>query len=152
MKFIKKKYILWAGLAILLAAGGYAYYEFMRGNPHLKNAKADYTFEVVEIMNVFEQDAALANKKFMDKIIAVTGKVSKTDSNGNPAIIFMQHPDKMSSIKCSMDSIYKNDYKNIQPGTTVTIKGICAGGEVLDFGLGTDVTLKRCAVENKILH
>ncbi len=147
MKAIKNKYIIWAGLAILLAAGGYAYYEFMRGNPHLKNAKADYTFEAVEIMNVFEQDTALANKKFMDKVIAVTGKVSKTDSNGNPVIIFMQHPEKMSSVKCSMDSVYANEYKNISSGAVVTIKGICAGGEVLDFGLGTDVSLKRCVLE-----
>jgi hypothetical protein len=51
----------------------------------------------------------------------------------------------MSSVRCSVDSLYTADAAALSTGKTVKVKGVCSGFTA-DELLGSDVTLVRCAI------
>ena len=143
-----KKIILLILILIIAAGGFYAYKEYHRTNKDLKNSKADFTTGATSLIASFEKDTASASKRYVDKIIAVSGNVKSVDTNGNPVVIALGETGQMSSVQCSMDSTYAVEYKAIKEGDHLTIKGICTGGRTEEL-FGTDVILNRCVVENK---
>jgi uncharacterized lipoprotein NlpE involved in copper resistance len=142
---MKRKIIL--GLLIVAVVGIYiGYRKYHEKNDDLSGKKADASLNASTLIAAFAADTASANRQYMDKVIAVAGKVTKIDADGNPVVIFLGADGQMSTVKCSMDSTYADEYKNISEGTQVKLKGICTGGQTEDL-FGTDVTLKRCVVE-----
>ena len=135
-------------LIILLVTGiavWYAYTEYNRSSPNLKEAKADYSVTVPALLSAFEQDSAAANKQYTGKIIAVSGTVKKLERESNPVIVFLGDAAKMSSVQCSMDSTDAEQYKSLQNGATATLKGMVTGFRT-DPLFGTDVILNRCVI------
>lgn len=141
-----KRYVIATAIILFFAAVSFGLYEFFRQNAHIKDEKPGVVITAVDLVNQFEKDTAAANKNFSGKLVLAGGIVSKIDNSSTPAVIFLQAAKQMSSVKCFMDSIYKAEYKSVKVGDSINIKGICIGGEILDFGLGTDVTLKRCVL------
>ena len=141
-----KKLILFILLLVIGFIAWYGYHEFSRRNKDLKSAQAAMIVDAPSLITAFEKDSSSANKKYTDKVIAVTGNVKKIDKDGNPVIIFLGPEGQMSSVKCSMDSTHAADYNTIKPGTNVKIKGRCTGGQTEDL-FGTDVTLNYCVIE-----
>ena len=144
-----KKTILLIVFILVVVVGWYAYHEFNRKNKDLTYSVADFQFNVDKLIHEFEKDALAANKTYTNKIIEVNGLLQKIDGEGNPVIFFLVGNEKMSTIKCSMDSSYVKDYKQIKPGNKITVKGVCTGGENQDF-FGTDVTLNYCVINNNL--
>ena len=142
-----KKIILLVLVIVIAAVGFYAYKEFNRTNKDLKNVKADFTMEAPALIASFEKDSSSA-KKYVDKLIAVSGNVKTIDAQGNPVVIALGEPGQMSSVQCSMDSTYAAEYKAIKEGDHLTIKGMCTGGRTEEL-FGTDVILNRCVLENR---
>jgi uncharacterized protein (UPF0333 family) len=143
-----KKIILLVIVFIVAAGGFYAYNEYHRTNKDLKNSSPDFTTDAVSLIASFEKDTATASKKYVDKIIAVSGNVKTIDTNGNPIVITLGDTGQMSSVQCSMDSTHADEYKPIKEGDQLTLKGICTGGRTEEL-FGTDVILNRCVIENK---
>ena len=142
-----RRILLLIVLIIIAFLAWYSFKEYNRTNKDLKAQTADVTINAPDLISAFEKDSSKANKTYIDKIVAVTGNVKKIDADGNPVIIFLSNENQMSSVKCSMDSTHASDYKAIKPGTTITIKGKCTGGQTDDL-FGTDVTLNFCVLEN----
>ncbi len=143
-----KKIILFAVLAVLAAGGFYAYNEYSRTNKDLKKVRAAYATTSTSLVASFEKDSAAFNKKYIDKVIAVSGNVKSIDKDGNPIVIALGEAGQMSSVQCSMDSAYVREYAAIKEGDRLTIKGMCTGGRTEDL-FGTDVILNRGVLENK---
>jgi len=143
-----KKIILLVLVIVIAAAGLYAYKEYNRTNKDLKNSKAQITTDAPSLIAAFEKDSSSANKKYIDKLIAVSGSVKSIDRDGNPVVIALGESGQMSSVQCSMDSVYASEYKSIKEGDHLTIKGMCTGGRTEDL-FGTDVILNRCVLENE---
>jgi hypothetical protein len=141
---MKKIILLLAGVILVIAAW-FIYSEYNRENADLRSTKPDFSMESGELIAAFEKDSASANKKYVDKVVAVSGNVKSIDANGNPVVIALGNPGEMSSVLCSMDSTHARDYKNIREGEKVSIKGMCNGGETQEL-FGTDVKLNRCVV------
>ncbi|GAC1427058.1 MAG: hypothetical protein NVSMB67_30450 [Flavisolibacter sp.] len=142
-----KKIILVIVFILVAVVGWYVYHEFNRKNKDLTYSVADFQFSADQLIHEFEKDAVAANKTYINKIVAVNGLLQKIDAEGNPVIFFLVGNEKMSSIKCSMDSSYLKDYKQIKPGIKITVKGVCTGGDKQDF-FGTDITLNYCVIDN----
>lgn len=143
------KRIIFLVLFLIVAFfGWYAYTEYNRKNVDLLNKKADVITSATALIAAFEKDTASANKKYVDKIIEVSGTVKSIDTNGNPVVIALGEKGKMSSVQCSMDSTHASGYTSIKEGEIHTVKGICAGGKTEDL-FGTDVFLNRCIMVNK---
>jgi len=77
-----------------------------------------------QLFDAFAQNEALANVEYLDKVMEVTGKVSEIGVNlDKKPIIMLETNDMLFGIRCTMaDSLLA-----IEPGSTVTIKGICTG-------------------------
>jgi len=143
-----KKTILLLVLVIIGAMGFYIYKEYNRTNRDLKDIKADINTNTASLIAAFEKDSSSANKQFIDKIVEVSGTVKSIDTNGNPVVIALGESGQMSSVQCSMDSTYVNEYKSVKEGDQLTLKGVCIGGETQEI-FGTDVKLNRCVLETK---
>lgn len=143
-----KKIILLVLVIVMAAVGFYAYREYNRTNKDLKNVTADFTMDAAALIASFEKDSSSANKKYVDRLIAVSGHVKAIDAQGNPVVIALGESGQMSSVQCSMDSAYAKDYKTIKEGDALTVKGMCTGGRTEEL-FGTDVILNRCVIENK---
>lgn len=142
-----KRTILLIILLIVVAGGIYAWREYNRKNPDLKQAKADYSVHAETLIKEFETDKPASDKKYIGKNIEVSGNIKKIDDETNPVVFFLGSEDEMSSVQCSMDSTHATDYNKLQKGATVTLKGVVNGAES-DELLGTDVKLNRCVVVN----
>jgi len=143
-----KKTILLLVLVIIGAMGFYIYKEYNRTNRDLKDIKADINTNTASLIAAFEKDSSSANKQFIDKIVEVSGTVKSIDTNGNPVVIALGESGQMSSVQCSMDSTYVNEYKSVKEGDQLILKGVCIGGETQEI-FGTDVKLNRCVLETK---
>ncbi len=111
-----------------------------------ENVKADYTIGAAELIKEFTANDTATNKKYSDKMLAVTGNTSAVE------IL----PDSTSTIKFedstgsyAIFSLEKNQFdkvKTIKQGDAVSLKGVCSGSIFSEI-LGTSViTFKRATL------
>jgi hypothetical protein len=145
----KKLKIVLAIVAVLMLGGGfYAYSEFTRKVKDLTHVKAGVHMDAAGLITAFETNEARGNEQYLDKIIAVKGKVKTVEKNGNGYFtVILGDENSMSSVRCSMDSVHQQDVAALSAGTVITMKGACTGFNK-DELLGSDVILNRCVVEN----
>jgi hypothetical protein len=134
-------------LIIIVAALLYLYKEYNRTNKDTAGLTPDYTVPASSIIKEFETDESLAGRKYTDKIILAHGFIKDLlkDDRGFYSVM-LGDTTSMSSVKCSMDSIYNEMALTLQKGTYATVKGVCAGFNA-DELLGSDVILVRCVID-----
>jgi hypothetical protein len=152
MKRKTVKIIIGLVLGGLIGGGIYAYTEFTRKVKDLSHVKAGVHLDAAQLVGAFEENEAAGNTRFLDKIVAVKGKVKTVEKNDNGYYTVVLGDDQsMSSVRCSMDSVHQQDAVALSAGTVVTMKGACTGFNK-DELLGSDVILNRCVVENQKLN
>lgn len=127
---IWKKIII--GIGIVAVCGAIVGY-MMWNKPHVKvEDMKGVTVSTEELAGDFAKDEAAANKKYLDKVIVVSGKVSEVQENqdGFQAITLS------NDIQCTM----REKTTTTTAGSTVTIKGFCNGADL--FG----VVLSDCII------
>ena len=133
-------------IILAIAFGGwYAYKEYNRTNVDLADVKPEASLSAADLIRSFESDSASANKKYLGKILAVSGQVKSIERDGNSATVILGDKGSMSSVRCSMDTTHIQEIASLKEGQGITIKGNCTGFNQ-DELLGSDVILNRCAV------
>ena len=133
----------------IISGAWFGYGEFSRKVKDLKNAHAQVNIPSGDLISEYEKDEIEANKKFLDKIIAVSGTVKTIDKNEQGYYtIVLGEVSSMSSVRCSMDSSHIKDIAGLNEGSNIVIKGACTGFNA-DELLGSDVILNRCVIEKK---
>lgn len=146
---MKKKRIILSIIVFAVIGGGwYAYREYNRKVKDLSNVKAAVQFNATELIAAFEKDETKSNALYLDKIVAVQGVVKMVEKSdiGHYSVILGEQG-SMSSVRCSMDSVYQHKAAALVSGTFIKIKGACTGFNT-DELLGSDVILNRCVIEN----
>lgn len=146
---MKKKSILLCFIAVAIIGGAwFGYNEYNRKVKDLADVKAQVTVQTNELITAFEKDEKAANTQYLDKIIAVHGKVRsiEKDDHGYYSIV-LGDSSSMSSVRCSMDSVHVKEVSSIKEGIEVIVKGACTGFNA-DELLGSDVILNRCVLES----
>jgi hypothetical protein len=141
---MKKKKIIFAVIAILLLGGGwYGYSEYTRKVKDLTKVKAGVHINAPDLIAAFEKNEGEANRLYLDKIIAVKGRVKEVEKSdmGSYSIV-LGDEESMSSVRCSIDLSYLREVEGIKTGTVVVMKGSCTGFNE-DEMLGSDVILNR---------
>ena len=142
-----KKIFLFSIFGFALAAGIYGYKEYHRKPMNLAYVKANVEMTTSTLIDAFETNEQEANAKYLDKIIAVQGRVKAVEKNDNGFYtVILGEESNMSSVRCSMDSLQNEKVTRIAPGSLVTFKGACTGFNA-DELLGSDVILNRCVLE-----
>ena len=146
----KRRLLLTIAVILVIAVigvGSYAYYEFNRKNQDLKNVTPDITITTAELMKEFTANFKAADSLYKNKVVELTGVITKVDSTEMPLIVFFGEKNSMSSIQCSMDPEHHKTYKSIVTGTTTRLKGIYIGAISQDI-FGIDIKLNRCVIIN----
>ncbi|MFN7118494.1 MAG: OB-fold protein [Saprospiraceae bacterium] len=129
--------ILIALIAVLGLAIGI--YQYNKPHKNMQRATADLTITAPELMAAFNSDENAANAKYLDKVVAVSGKVLAVNTNEGVTVVSLDAADDLGAISCELDRFSKQNRTNFSPGEQLTIKGICSGKTI-------DVVLVQCVL------
>lgn len=141
-----EKRIKYGGFLLLLVMAGLAIYGYLyhlSGQPPLLIKEADISIAARDLVNVFDSNEALSDRKYLYKILSVRGIIKKIRKNeqGNYTVYLLgSNPDTSSSVSCSLDSLYNHYSLSIKAGDSLTIRGDCVGHLF-------DVNLVQCIIE-----
>jgi hypothetical protein len=158
---MKKKKILKIAAIIIIAGlvigGGIGLYMFNMPQRNVQTAKVDYTLTGSQIVTEYLAEKEAANKKYLSgdgnsKILLITGTVNKIsdDFNGQKVILLKETGDK-AGVSASFTAETSHNADDLQPGSTVTIKGVIRSGASYDSDLELyeNVILEKCDVVKK---
>lgn len=131
------------GLLILGTIGVFIVYK-MYHKPHVNVAKgtADITISATKIFEDFSSDEPVANSKYLEKIIEVTGLITDMKIDKEKGIITLQTADDFGSVQCHLSKVATKNMSMLKLGQMITAKGICTGFLM-------DVILVKCEISNK---
>jgi hypothetical protein len=150
--FLKKyrKPLLLTLIPVLAAGVWLGIQEYNRTAADLTKVKPDVTITAVALIRDYEMNDSLADRKYLGRIVELRDRVKNTeaDETGN-YIIVLGEAENPSSVRCRMDTLYREQASAIQPGSSITIRGECTGykkNEMMGINLGSDVELVRCVI------
>src|SRR5690349_2960801 len=122
-----KRYIVFLLVIALLAFIGWKGCQYFYKAPQsLSKQEATATLSATELIKAFESDSSKANQAYLGKVIAVEGTIKSIEQEEGVTIILGEEG-SMSSVRCSMDTTQKKDWKEVSKGKKVLIKGNCTG-------------------------
>jgi uncharacterized protein (DUF1330 family) len=140
-----KRLFLYGIFFAALVAAIVGFYLWNKPAVDVANAEAIQT-TAVDLYKSFILDSVMANKKYGQKILAVSGTVSRISSNQqNQAVVLLKTESDGAFVNCTMEE--KNSA--IKENSSISIKGICMGlgqGDA-DLGIPGDLYLTRCYPE-----
>lgn len=111
-----------------------------------KNRKASYTVSAFDFLKEFERNDSAANKKYTDKIITLSGKVSAAEAADTTVNIKFIDPASASYVIFAFQEQHLPEAKALKVGDSVAIKGSCSGSiysEILETRV---ISFKRAAL------
>lgn len=137
------KRIATGALIILLAGAGIYWYVATEKFSDTKEQEAAFSVNAAGFINEFALDINAANAKYAEKIIAVTGIVSATETADTTINIKMTDPATGSYIIFAFQDQHLDEAKTVKTGDSVSIKGSCSGGVYSDILGVHSITFKR---------
>lgn len=131
------KRIIYILLAIACAGGAIGYYLWNKPQKDMQAAKADMAMDAAALFNEFNTDETAANAKYLDKTVAVSGKVKESTKTEDGTVKVSLETGSEFGVFCELDPLSQHARTEFPVGETVTFKGICTG-------LNFDVQLTRC--------
>lgn len=135
------KKIIFISLIILGSAVAYGYYLFNKPHQGIGNKEAAYTIKSKQLFDQYDQNEEAANKKYLGKIISVSGKVADKAVDSKGTISFILEGGEMAGVGCQFDKKSQNEIQNIKKGQIIRVKGRCTG-------MLMDVVLVDCVPED----
>lgn len=126
-------------LLVVLGSVATGFYFWYMPHQNMQRATADLTVSAPELMTAFNNDESAANAKYLDKVVAVSGKLREAASSGDVTIVSLEAEDEMGAVTCELDRFSKQKRTSFTPGEQLTLKGICSGKTI-------DVVLVQCVV------
>ena len=131
------KRILYFLLALACLGGAVGYYLWNKPHADMQAAKADMAMDAAALFNEFNTDETAANAKYLDKTVAVSGKVKESTKADDGTVKISLDTGSDFGVLCELDPLSQHPRTDFAVGETATFKGICTG-------LNFDVQLTRC--------
>ncbi|MBL7741497.1 MAG: hypothetical protein JNK14_19915 [Chitinophagaceae bacterium] len=148
---MSRKKIIWL-IIFLAAAGGtwYGYREYNRTQQDYKNVNPDHTLSAAALIQEYEKNDSVASKKYNGKSVEINGSIRsiEKDEKGFYTVVVGEAAG-LSSVRCSMDTSHAADAAVLAAGTSVNIRGACAGFNKDEMGIGSDVIMNYCVIITK---
>ena len=128
----KKKIIILVSLLSFLAVSTTIYFIWNKPHKNYFNAPVDISIEGTKLNEYYQNDLMDANLKFLDKILLVSGPVTKLNSR----LVIIG-----DNIVCSLDSSHVLD-TSIKLYDEISVRGRCIGYDDL-FG---EVKIDHCFI------
>lgn len=146
---MKRRLFLILGFGCLLAVGAAIYlWFFVYNKPHrdIESAAPDFTLEASALIGEFDASDTASDRKFSDKVIQFSGALKKTETADTTVTLIFDYGTG-HIITAQVLPKYKNQMEGLNPGATVTVKGLYNGflaGDTL-FGLPGSILLNKCS-------
>lgn len=128
------------GIPLLLLIGfAWAYHLYDKPHQSAAGETSYLSIDADSLYHQYEANEHAADQKYMGKVIAVKGKVSEIQRNGNSEVWILSPQQGGGGINCQMFAGEKMD-KHPQVGDPVTVKGRCTGFLM-------DVNLADCVLD-----
>lgn len=135
---MRKIILILVGIVIIIGVAG-GIYLWNKPHKNMQRAAADITITAAELMNAYNNDEAAANAKYLEKVIAVTGKVVEATTNDGVTMVSLETDDDFGAISCEFDRFSEHKRTTFSPGEQITLKGLCSGKTI-------DVVLVQCVL------
>lgn len=144
-KLNAKKFIV---IALLLFAIGLTaiWYIFTVKFKDTSKEKSDFTITAIDLIKDFKKNDSLANIKYGEKVISVSGIITSVEKSDSSVNVKMNEKDSTSYIIFAFQEQHLADAKSIKEGDNVIIKGSCSGGAYSSILETEFITFKRCAI------
>jgi hypothetical protein len=138
------KYLLTLFIIGIAVASIFAYMLYNKPHRDVSSESVSFTFNLDEITQKFEENDAETHALLNEKVIAITGTVSKIEDR-DTVIIFQLETEKFVLFA----EIDPTDFVNARTkleGDQVELKGLYVGYNEIDvmFDMPGDILLKRC--------
>lgn len=134
------RFLLLSILLVVVAVGIYAYREYHRKPEALTEVGADAALTADSLLAAYSTNEDAANKKFLGKILDVSGVIASMTNEQDTVINILLGPeDGMSHVSCSVSATESSKLKSLAVGKAATIRGVCTGYLM-------DVELNRCVI------
>ena len=132
----RRKLLGYSLLGVLIMGAVFAY--FMYNQPHRSAAKEKgLTVTSVQLCADYETNEAIAAKKYIGKLLEVSGTIIELTANQQNNSVIMLSGSNISGVQCSL----LTNESDLKTGDAVVIKGFCTGY------LLPDVKLDRCVIK-----
>jgi hypothetical protein len=122
---MRKKYFFGIGI-LLLCLAAWGVYSVYKPHRNVSDDEAVAILSATDLFRDFQNDEATANKKWIGKVIEVSGTISMVNETENYVSIGLK-TGADGGVNCS---ILKKDLSpdiKFNPGNVITIKGKCTG-------------------------
>lgn len=141
----KKLLVVLVVSAILVCAVAiYAYTEYNRKAKHMNEVEAQFSLSADSLLQSFIKNEQNATATFLNKVVLVNGTITAIEKNEGKQIVNFELNN--GSIRCYLDSLQTPLQPNIIH-QKASIKGICTGFTADELGIGADVVINRCVIE-----
>ncbi len=137
---MKRKIFILLGLIIVTAIIiGLAMY--FKPHDNMSRQTAEFSLSTDELLIDFEADEAVANEKYVDKVIEVTGEIGSVDATTDKITLILNTENPVSGVICEMDDLSDHNSSLFVEGEKISLKCLCTGYLM-------DVAMRRCVVVN----
>lgn len=127
-------------LLLVLIGAGYGYYMYSKPRQSAADATTNVTISADSLYAQYQGDEAGCDKRYLGKVIEVTGKLSAIQRSGQSEIwILSTSSPTGGGVNCQLFPGEHAGNGSPKPGDRVTVKGKCTG-------FLADVTLADCAI------
>lgn len=134
---MRKFYFFGIGF-LLLGLAGLGVYKLYQPHQNAAGLQSVASLSALDFYNDFNTDEDMASKKWVGKVVEITGVISTIGENGKYFSINLQATES-GGINCSMQKKDLNTVTKPMPGDTITMKGKCSG-------FLSDVNLVDCII------
>jgi hypothetical protein len=137
---MKKKSLFFSGIVLcVVVVAATAFYLYQKPRTSLADVTPDYVLSAKELYAAFQQDEKKASRKFVEKVIEITGTVDNVQVTDSTISLLLVGGD-MGGINCSVR-------KNLQGGETTPLKGATVKVKGKCVGFLMDVTIVDAIIE-----
>ncbi len=141
------KKIIVAIIIVTVIGVAIIWYLFTQRFDDTATQKSEYSISATDLIAAFKKSEAEANKKYAEKIVTVTGRISEIEVADTTANIKMIDTANGSYAIFEFQKQHIGETKNLKEGTTVFIKGSCSGGIYSDIVEAETISFKRCVID-----
>ncbi|MHA4806573.1 OB-fold protein [Flavitalea flava] len=136
----KKKFFWWGILVLLLILMARIFYLYHKPHGSAAGETSSFSIDAGSLYRQFQENEELANKKYLGKVVEVSGRITEVTRNGQSEVLILSAGSGSGGVNCQLFPADKTDHHPTKPGDQVIVKGKCTGFLM-------DVNLADCIVE-----
>jgi len=141
-----KKVLITVGVLVVIGVAVVVYL-FTMSFKDTADTQSDFIIPAGKLISEFSGNVALANSKYTEKFLTVTGRISEVESADTTVNIKMIDTATGSYAIFAFQPNAMAKVRQLKAGDSIVIKGSCSGGTYSAILEAYHVDFKRCVIE-----